>query len=670
VPKIIPESQVSGRGGSILLARSRWSQNPNFEGSNIQPGTLIDLDDLENFDDLWNDEEDLQILRVEERRASQFRRKQTKFEVPQRNPSISKPLLRLQELQYKSMLLRPSKTVELADGDFLLITDIIQQGASEFTLRGNKIQRCNAMNGLLEKKLNEVCFFHEVDLDDPRVPHEQGAVEVSIHTVKKLRALRKTNQLFPACRSVALEEFRTQQDAAAEGGLTVRWKYTCTYACALDRWLNNPKERALEFLREEECTKNTAIADELRRLCWRGETIPGGAYIPELEEGKAWIEHVSKGSIINLVSSTPEPESDCTIINSPVAVSEIGGSDKGASPFTFVWPSAACRRRRSSSPIGSTVPEISCKRSKKAHFDDGDEIEIIRQDLSVLRVNDSPGWRDECFLDLPFSSSSGQNQCISSIQMENSPQSYPEQAVKNELLPTIDLSSSHLATPPPTGVISCNPVSVKKAIIRSPGQMLTYGDAFCGAGGTTRGAIMAGLRVMWGFDHWNHACSTWRVNFPQAVCYEMSSHEFVSKVQGGRSRKPLNVKVDILHLSPPCQYFSPAHTVDCPSDEMNVASLYAVGPVIQVAKPRIVTLEQTFGIVAVRFRKYFNSLIQMFTALGFSVRWAVVPLAQWVCSVCNFLSRANDGIGFATTSLSLDHYRSLVSRFSETIFKI
>jgi len=68
---------------------------------------------------------------------------------------------------------------------------------------------------------------------------------------------------------------------------------------------------------------------------------------------------------------------------------------------------------------------------------------------------------------------------------------------------------------------------------------------------------------------------------------------------------------------------------------MNTASLFAVRSVVEVARPRVVTLEQTFGIVGVRFRGFFNALVQMFTGLGFSVRWAVVGLAQWVgCFSC------------------------------------
>jgi hypothetical protein len=99
---------------------------------------------------------------------------------------------------------------------------------------------------------------------------------------------------------------------------------------------------------------------------------------------------------------------------------------------------------------------------------------------------------------------------------------------------------------------------------------------------------------------------------------------------------------------------------------MNTASLFAVQAVIEVAKARIVTLEQTFGITHPRFRFYFNALIQMFTAHDFSVRWAVVPLAQWVRPhttaplLISSKALANQPSGSSATSNEIDHYRILV----------
>lgn len=142
---------------------------------------------------------------------------------------------------------------------------------------------------------------------------------------------------------------------------------------------------------------------------------------------------------------------------------------------------------------------------------------------------------------------------------------------------------------------------------------------------------MAGLKVLWGFDEWDKACDNWRKNFTNSRCYQLQAHEFVQVAQHADAKGyPDLMKVDILHLSPPCQYFSGAHTVNGPNDMKNIASLYAVKEVIKVAKPRVVTLEQTSGLTMPRFKWFLNSLLQMFTSIGFSVRWTKVRFAQWV----------------------------------------
>jgi DNA (cytosine-5)-methyltransferase 1 len=144
---------------------------------------------------------------------------------------------------------------------------------------------------------------------------------------------------------------------------------------------------------------------------------------------------------------------------------------------------------------------------------------------------------------------------------------------------------------------------------------------------------MAGLQVVWGFDVNEHACSSWRLNFPAAKIHQLWAHEFFELGQGNEM-----MKVDILHLSPPCQFFSPAHTVDGKDDELNSASLFACGNILDVVRPRIATLEQTFGIVVLpRFQPYFNALIHMFTCRGYSIRWKVAHLQDWVSklTICN-----------------------------------
>jgi DNA (cytosine-5)-methyltransferase 1 len=134
---------------------------------------------------------------------------------------------------------------------------------------------------------------------------------------------------------------------------------------------------------------------------------------------------------------------------------------------------------------------------------------------------------------------------------------------------------------------------------------------------------MAGLRVIWGLDFNPNAAETWRYNFPQARIYETWADEVCSLPDPDGK-----LIVDILHLSPPCQVWSPAHTVPGKDDDMNFASLFAVQELIAKAKPRIITLEQTFGIIHRRFSRPFNSLIRMFTDHNFSVSWQILELER------------------------------------------
>ncbi|KAL8323524.1 hypothetical protein RB597_009098 [Gaeumannomyces tritici] len=156
------------------------------------------------------------------------------------------------------------------------------------------------------------------------------------------------------------------------------------------------------------------------------------------------------------------------------------------------------------------------------------------------------------------------------------------------------------------------------------GQRRQYAaaDLFCGAGGTSCGMRAAGFRVEYAVDHWQHACATYEHNFPTTVLFQ---HEVFDFIQGAET-----LPVDILHLSPPCQFFSPAHTIEGGNDEVNSAALFSCKAAVEKLKPRVFTLEQTFGLASARAHKgYFAALIHGFTELGYSVRWSQIPLADW-----------------------------------------
>lgn len=59
-------------------------------------------------------------------------------------------------------------------------------------------------------------------------------------------------------------------------------------------------------------------------------------------------------------------------------------------------------------------------------------------------------------------------------------------------------------------------------------------------------------------------------------------------------------------------------------------ALFGCSTLIDVVRPRIVTLEQTYGIAwTSKHQDYYRALIAIFTHLNYSVRWKVVRLQDW-----------------------------------------
>jgi DNA (cytosine-5)-methyltransferase 1 len=133
----------------------------------------------------------------------------------------------------------------------------------------------------------------------------------------------------------------------------------------------------------------------------------------------------------------------------------------------------------------------------------------------------------------------------------------------------------------------------------------------------SRGAQMAGMDVKWGFDSNPHALNVYHRNFPDAVAHLASADQLQAFAE--------DLKVDILHMSPPCQVFSPAHTVPGRDDEINEASFLAMSDLTKLTKPRVVIVENTFGLFK-RHPEFRNKAINCFTSLGYSVRMKVLKL--------------------------------------------
>lgn len=94
-----------------------------------------------------------------------------------------------------------------------------------------------------------------------------------------------------------------------------------------------------------------------------------------------------------------------------------------------------------------------------------------------------------------------------------------------------------------------------------PGQTYDAGDFFAGAGGVSRGIFDAGARVSLAVDHWAPASASYQANFPTT---ELRQVDIFDHIIDSETRSHL----DLLHLSPPCQVYSPAHTRPGRNDEV------------------------------------------------------------------------------------------------------
>ncbi|KAG4284093.1 DNA (Cytosine-5-)-methyltransferase [Fusarium proliferatum] len=158
---------------------------------------------------------------------------------------------------------------------------------------------------------------------------------------------------------------------------------------------------------------------------------------------------------------------------------------------------------------------------------------------------------------------------------------------------------------------------------RSHGQQYTIFDSCSGAGGVSRGALMAGFKVRYALDKAPEVWDTYQANFPETELFKMSLDQFLSSAQTS------HLRVDVLHFSPPCQFFSPAHTHASEHDDANIFALYGCNQLLKKLRPRIITVEQTFGLTHDRHEEYFNGFLGDFTQHGYSIRWRVIKLCAW-----------------------------------------
>nr|POF05885.1 modification methylase ngomiv [Quercus suber] len=154
-------------------------------------------------------------------------------------------------------------------------------------------------------------------------------------------------------------------------------------------------------------------------------------------------------------------------------------------------------------------------------------------------------------------------------------------------------------------------------------------DICAGAGGAATGVQMAKsethtFNVAFLLDDWESACRTLRRAFPDAEVLMKDIHDFCTEHDGR------DYRVTTVHISFPCQVYSPAHTVAGKNDDRNQATGYSTEPILRKTRARHVTMEQTKGIVSLKTKNKgaFAKMVNQLTSMQYSVRWKVVSSAN------------------------------------------
>ena len=151
-------------------------------------------------------------------------------------------------------------------------------------------------------------------------------------------------------------------------------------------------------------------------------------------------------------------------------------------------------------------------------------------------------------------------------------------------------------------------------------QQYVLNDMFSGTGGASTGGRDAGLAVTMACDNQPAMMRSYRAVFGDKTTFRRTCDIF----HVATSWKS-DYATDVLHISFPCQMYSAAKTVARKKfweDEDNEAASYCINKLGESSKPRIVTLENTKGLLTHHFPQMcfiFSQLLDQHYSLRFGV---------------------------------------------------
>ena len=136
-------------------------------------------------------------------------------------------------------------------------------------------------------------------------------------------------------------------------------------------------------------------------------------------------------------------------------------------------------------------------------------------------------------------------------------------------------------------------------------------DMFCGGGGSSRGAVMAGATPVAALDMWKLASDTYELNFPGATVYQM----LASSLSPARIMKEVG-EIDLLLASPECTSHSVAKG-NKPRCERSRETAFEVIRIAKVLRPRWIVVE---NVMQMQKWHRFNEWYEKIHAIGYQTK--------------------------------------------------
>ncbi len=149
-------------------------------------------------------------------------------------------------------------------------------------------------------------------------------------------------------------------------------------------------------------------------------------------------------------------------------------------------------------------------------------------------------------------------------------------------------------------------------------------DLFCGAGGMTLGAKLAGIEVVFAVEAEVNASLTYMTNHPEVELFRFDIRKL-----GKLPPKVLRNRDAVLFGGPPCQGFSTSNQRTRTSQNETNWMFKEFIQVVKVWQPDWVVFENVKGIIETEGGKFLNIILEMLQSLGYLCSSGVLNAAQF-----------------------------------------